>query len=59
MIKIQNIYHMLAYAFGVLNESGYRSVSDEEFEYVYDLLAAILAKGIGHQIKRGLGREYI
>lgn len=49
---------MLAYAFGVLNEAGYQSVSDEEFEYVYDLLAAILAKGIASQIKRGLGREY-
>ncbi len=59
MIKIQNIYHMLAYAFGVLNEAGYKSVSDEEFEHIYDLLAAILAKGIGHQIKRGLGREYL
>lgn len=58
MIRVQNIYHMLAYSFGVLNESGYQSVSDEEFEYIYDLLAAILAKGIAIQIKRGLGREY-
>lgn len=58
MIRIQNIYHMLAYAFGVLNEAGYQSISDEEFEYIYDLLAAILAKGIAIQVKRGLGREY-
>jgi len=59
MIRIQNIYHMLAYAFGVLNENGYQNVSDEEFEYIYDLFAAILAKGIASQIKRGLGREYL
>ena len=50
---------MLAYAFGVLNEDGYKSVTDEEFEYIYDLLAAILAKGIANQIKRGLGKEYV
>lgn len=59
MIRIQNIYHMLAYAFKVLHQDGYKSVADEEFDNVGDLLAAILAKGIAQQIKRGLGREYI
>ncbi|PYG84910.1 5-methylcytosine-specific restriction enzyme subunit McrC [Ruminiclostridium sufflavum DSM 19573] len=49
---------MLAYAFGVLNEAGYLSIAEEEFEYIYDLLASILAKGIAIQIKRGLGKEY-
>jgi len=58
-IKIKNIYYMLAYAFRVLNEASYTSVSTEEFENVSDLLAAILAKGISNQIRRGLGREYI
>ncbi|MEO3945279.1 5-methylcytosine-specific restriction endonuclease system specificity protein McrC [Gorillibacterium sp. CAU 1737] len=58
MIKIQNIYYMLSYAFGVLQQEGYQTVTNEEFDHVGDLLAAILAKGIAHQIKRGLGREY-
>ena len=59
MIKIQNIYYMLAYAFQVLNEDSYNKVALEDFEYAEDLLAAILAKGIANQIKRGLGREYV
>ena len=59
MIKIQNIYYMLAYAFQVLHEDSYRKISIEEFDDVESLLAAILAKGIANQIKRGLGCEYI
>ena len=59
MIRIQNIYYMLAYAFQVLNEQGYRSIATEEFENTAELCAAILARGISIQIKRGLGREYI
>jgi len=59
MIKIQNIYHMLAYAFQVLNKDSYADLATEEFDYIGNLLAAILAKGIANQIKRGLGREYI
>jgi 5-methylcytosine-specific restriction enzyme subunit McrC len=50
---------MLAYAFQVLNEQGYKSIATEEFENTAELCAAILAKGIGTQVKRGLGREYI
>lgn len=59
MIRIQNIYYMLAYAFQVLNEQGYRSIATEDFENTAELCAAILARGISIQIKRGLGREYI
>lgn len=59
MIRIQNIYYMLAYAFQVLREEGYRSVAAEEFEYAADLLAAILAKGVANQVRRGLYREYV
>lgn len=58
MIKIQNIYYMLSYAFQVLRESGYASCAAEEFENTADLLSAILTKGITTQIKRGLVREY-
>ena len=60
MIRYQNIYHMLAYAFQVLNEQGYRDVAlEEDFENTAELLAAILCRGVAVQIKRGLMREYI
>lgn len=58
MIRIRNIYYMLAYAFHVLNEADYKRIAAEEFEYAADLFAAILAKGIANQIRRGLNREY-
>ncbi len=59
MIRIQNIYHMLAYAFRVLNEREYKWVEAERFENTAELFAAILARGIGTLIKSGLGREYV
>lgn len=59
MIPIQNIYYMLAYAFQVLNEQGYKSVATEQFGNVAELCAAILVKGTSIQLKRGLNREYI
>ena len=59
MIRIQNIYYMLAYAFQVLNEQGYRNIATEDFENTAELCAAILARGINTQVKRGLGKEYI
>lgn len=59
MIRIQNIYYMLSYAFQILKEQGYTKCYAEEFENTADLFAAILVKGISVQIKRGLGKEYI
>ena len=59
MIPIKNIYYMLSYAFQVFNEQGYKNLATEQFENTADLMAAILAKGISIQIKRGLGKEYI
>lgn len=50
---------MLAYAFSVLNEDSYNNVATENFENAADLFAAIIARGISNQIKRGLGKEYI
>ncbi|MCI8371848.1 MAG: 5-methylcytosine-specific restriction endonuclease system specificity protein McrC [Lachnospiraceae bacterium] len=58
-ILINNIYHMLSYAFQTLNQENYADVAVESFDEMYDLLAAILAKGIGRQLKQGLYREYI
>ena len=59
MIPIQNVYYMLSYAFQVLNEQGYKNIDTEQFNNTAELMAAILAKGIAVQIKRGLGKEYI
>ena len=59
MIPVQNIYYMLAYAFQVLNENGYKSIETEQFDNVGELCAAILAKGVALQLKRGLGKEYV
>ena len=42
MIRIQNIYYMLSYAFQVLNEDGYKQVATEEFENAAELCTAIL-----------------
>lgn len=58
-ILINNIYHMLAYAFQILNQKNYEDIAVESFDEMYDLLAAILAKGIGMQLKQGLYMEYI
>lgn len=59
MIPVQNLYYMLSYAFQVLKEQHYRNLATEEFHNTAELCAAIIAKGIGVQLKRGLGRDYI
>ena len=58
-IFIKNIYYMLSYAFTTLNQGGYEDIATEEFENIHNLFAAILAKGIGRQLKQGLYREYL
>lgn len=50
---------MLAYAFSILREQGYRHMATEDFENTADLCAAILARGFETQMKRGLERSYI
>ena len=59
MIKVKNIYWMLAYAFDILKEKSTQSVKTEEFDNIYDLLSAMLIKGVNYQVKRGMNREYI
>ncbi len=58
-ILVNNVYHMLSYAFQTLNQENYKDVATESFDEMYDMFAAILSKGIGLQIKQGLYREYI
>lgn len=50
---------MLSYAFTTLNQGGYENMATEEFDNLHNLFAAILAKGIGRQLKQGLYREYL
>lgn len=57
-ILIKNIFYMLAYAFTAMNQIGYEEISAEKFDNLHNLFAAILAKGIGRQLKQGLYREY-
>lgn len=57
--RVQNIYYMLAYAFQILHEKGYRDVASEKFENGLELLAEIFCRGVSIQIKRGLSRQYI
>lgn len=58
MIPVRNIYWMLAYAFRVLGKGSYEHLGSEEFDNSLDLCAAILARGVESQVKRGLSREY-
>ncbi len=58
-IYIKNIYYMLTYAFSVLKETNYESLSGEDFHNVYDLLAAVLYRAVIKQIKQGLYHEYV
>jgi 5-methylcytosine-specific restriction enzyme subunit McrC len=58
-IRIKNIYHMLSYAFQTLRETGFDNVASEDFYNIHDLFAAILVRGVGVQIKRGLHRDYL
>ena len=58
MIPIRNVYHMLAYAFQSLDSPSYGDLAVEKFENTADLFAAILARGIASQLKRGIRQEY-
>lgn len=58
-ILVQNIYHMMAYAFGSVTINDYRKLELESFDGVCDLMAAILACGISAQRKRGLEKAYL
>lgn len=58
-ILIKNIFYMLSYAYTPLTRHGYRKIATEKFKDLYDLFAAVLAAGIGSQLKQGLYREYV
>ena len=64
MIPIRNTYYMLAYAFQVLRQQGYRDIATEEFASTAELLAEILIRGVlnsapavGVQLRRVFARH--
>ncbi|WP_062379229.1 5-methylcytosine-specific restriction endonuclease system specificity protein McrC [Demequina pelophila] len=58
-VAIRNVYVMLAYAFGAIRAEGTDAVASERFDHLHDLLAEILLRGVGAQVKRGLHRDYL
>ena len=58
-ILIKNVYYMLSYAFQNINNKAYEDMEIESFDEMYNLLAAMLSKGMGIQLKQGLYKEYI
>lgn len=58
MVRISNVYHMLAYAFRSLNVGGIAKMDNEEFENLHELFAEIIINGMRKQIKRGLPHRY-
>lgn len=50
---------MLSYAFTALRQENFEDIAKDEFDNIHNLFAAILAKGIGLQLKQGLYREYL
>lgn len=57
-IVIRNVYVMMAYAFGAIRDNGKDRLSAESFDTIHDLMAEILIRGVGSQVKRGLHRDY-
>lgn len=58
-VLIKNIYYMLAYAYKALRQEGFEKIGAERFTNIHNLFAAVLVKGIEHQIKQGLTKEYL
>lgn len=58
-IAIRNVYVMMAYAFRTIHSEGDDLIAAEHFDHLHDLLAEILARGVGTQVKRGLHRDYL
>lgn len=59
MIRIENIFYMLAYAFRALRAKSYESIAHETFDHATDLLAEILLRGLKNLIRQGLGKDYV
>ena len=57
-VLVQNVFHLMAYAFRALDVKAYERVGSEAFVGMDDLLAAILLIGVESQRRRGFERDY-
>jgi len=58
-IPVQNLYHLLTYAWDQLEEAEAVAVSAEPADSLLDLLARVLVHSTTHVLKRGLARDYV
>lgn len=58
-IPIANIYYLLCYALGHIQETHYAQVRTENCDRVIDLLAKVLSRSTQQLVKRGLHRDYL
>lgn len=58
-IPIQNIYYLLCYAWGHLQEKQYAQVRSENCDKIWDLLAKMMIRSSQQLVKRGLHRDYV
>lgn len=58
-ITIRNVYVMLTYAFRAIHSDGTDQIAGESFDHLHDLLAEVLVRGVGAQVKRGINRDYL
>lgn len=58
-IPVQNLYHLLTYAWDQLEEAEQINVTAEPADTLLDLLARVLVQGTTHVLKRGLARDYL
>jgi len=59
MIKVQNIYYMLAYVYKSIHHTNVERKTYESFEYADNLIAAMLADGIKRIVKFGVDTDYL
>lgn len=57
-IPIENIYYLLCYAWGSLDEGELKAMENVDCKTLQDLLAKVLISGCKRLIKRGLNRNY-
>lgn len=58
-IPVQNLYHLLTYAWDQLDEAEQVHVAAEPADTLLDLLARVLTQGTQYILKRGLARDYL
>lgn len=59
MIRIENLYFLLCYAWGILPERGLLHVGTEKGPNVLNLLANVFLNHLARQLKQGLPHRYV